>query len=146
MKRIILSLACLTFAFSAHALNLKEKKEYEGWKAALNAADGPVDSFKAKCGYAIPVTLDEKLVAPFMAENASGDGFCANALSVMAGLCEDAMTKKAISSQVKKLNCQLGKKGESSVALKGTELVFSFGVGASNLEDKVRDFLNNNLK
>ena len=61
-------------------------------------------------------------------------------------MCEDATSKDAIKAKIKKIHCVLAKKeDEASFKLAGGTLTFSVGVKASNLSDKVKEFLENNL-
>lgn len=147
MKKVTLFVAALLCASSAFALNLKEKKQLAEWQDFMkDASKSYVGEVKKKCGYDIPVSLDEKMVTPFMAANSNAAMFCDSALSAISGMCEDPTAKAMITKSIKKLDCRYGKKGEASLSLKGGSLTFAFGEGAANLNEKVREYLENNLQ
>jgi hypothetical protein len=148
VKKLNLILTILAIASVSSALNLKQTKTYNQWKEYLSkkSTDGFSDEVVKKCGYEIPVDLDEKTVVPFTAENTSAALFCDATLSTIAQMCEDATAKPMIKKSITKISCVLGKKQESSFKLSGGVLTFTFGLGASNLEEKAKDFLENNLQ
>jgi hypothetical protein len=104
-----------------------------------------VKTFKDKCGYDLEVQMDEALVTPFMAENTSAPSSCDAPRAAMARMCDDKLSKEAIAAKIKKVHCKLGKKEEASFKLNGTTLEFVTGIGAANLEDKAKAFLENAL-
>jgi hypothetical protein len=146
MKKIILA-AAVVITSSAMALTLKEQKQFKQWQAYLtDASQSYVQSVQEKCGYAIPLTMEDKFVTPFMTENANAASYCDSTRSTISSMCDDATSKAAIKKNIKKINCKLGKKEEASYKLAGGTLTFTVGVGASNLENKAKEFLENNLK
>lgn len=146
MKKMIfaaLALSCVT----ATALTLKEQKSFKETQDYLKDPDKSyMKSAKDKCGIDIPVTVEEKMVTPFMAENTSLPSYCDAPRSAISGMCEDETSKNSIKKSIKKIECKLGAKEKVDFKLNGTTLVFTVGIGASNLEQKTRDFLENNLK
>ena len=131
----------------ANALTLKEKKKAEEWKAYLeDASQSYTKSFEDKCGYKLPVTFDEKMVTPFMEANSHLGSYCDSARSAMSGMCDEKLSKEAISKKIKKVSCKLAAgKDELKFDLKGTELVVTFNTGSSNMESKAKEFLENKL-
>ena len=147
MKKLLLT-SIVFVCSSAFALNLKEQQTLKYWKDSLakTTTEGYAGEVVKKCGYEIPADIDEKMVTPFMAENASGWSYCDSVYSTLSGMCEDKLAKDLIKKNIKKLSCKLGKKEEATFKLEKGTLTFTYGVGASNLNDKVKDFLENNLK
>ena len=148
MTKLKIFAAILCATATASALNLKETKTFNEWKENLskNTKEGYYAEVIKKCGFEIKTELDEKIVTPFMAENTSGWSFCDAPLSTISGMCEDATSKAMIKKNINKLVCKLGKKEEASFKMAGGTLTFTFGLGASNLNDKTKEFLENNLK
>jgi hypothetical protein len=145
MKNMLLVLATVLVAQPAFALTLKEKKQLAAWNEQVKGADSHVAQVKQKCGFDLAVSLDEKMLAPFMAENTSAAAYCDSGASAIAGLCEDPASKAEIVKKVKKVDCKNGKAGEAAIALKGSTLEIAVGPGTSNLDEKVKTFLENNL-
>ncbi len=147
MKKVLLTLALIAVSSSASALTLKEKKQFKEWTDYLaDASSSYVKTVKDKCGYEIPLTMEDKFTTPFMAANANAASYCDETRSKISSMCEDATSKDAIKAKIKKIHCVLAKKeDEASFKLAGGTLTFSVGVKASNLSDKVKDFLENNL-
>jgi hypothetical protein len=147
MKAFGLFVLALAFASSASALNLKEKKQFNDWQAYLkDPAQSYVGTVKTKCGYEIPVTIDEKFTTPFMADNANAASYCDATRSTISGMCDDATAKPMIVKTKKKIDSYYVKKYEATLALKGGTLTFTVGLGASNLDEKVKTYLENNLQ
>jgi hypothetical protein len=147
MKKILM-MFMLFSCTSAFALSLKEQKELMSWKESLskNYSEGHAAQVVAKCGYEIPAELDEKLVAPYIGKGQCGYCPCDQAFEAIAKLCEDDMSKAAIKKSIKKLSCKLGKNGEAGFALNGTTLSVSYAYDAPYMVDKVKEYLENNLK
>lgn len=146
MKKQIIALAVFAVAVSASALTLKEKKQFADWQTYLKSADQSyVKTVKDKCGIDIPVTLEEKFTTPFMEKNANAASYCDAPRSTLASMCDDATSKTEIVKKVKKITCKLGKPDEATFKLSGTELVFTVGVSASNLDEKAKEFFEKNL-
>ena len=81
-----------------------------------------------------------------MADNANAASYCDATRSTISGMCEDATAKPMIVKSIKKIDCKYGKKGEVTLALKSGTLTFTVGEGASNLDQKVKEYLENNLQ
>lgn len=147
MKMFLSLVALFSISLSAQALTLAEKKQYASWKEEMGDASKTysLERFKKNCGYDMPVSLDEKMVTPFMAANASLTSYCDSPRSVLGSMCEDATSKAEIVKKVKKITCLLGKKGEISYKLNGTEVVYTVGLDAANLDDAAKKFFENNL-
>lgn len=147
MKKILMTTLVLTFAVTAGALTLKEKKQVEEWKAYLiDESKSYAKTAKDKCGYDIPVKLDESMATPFMAANANAASYCDEVRSTISSMCEDKTSKEAIKAKIKSINCHLGQKPTDVVfTIKSGVLDFAIGVNGSNLSDKTRAFLENNL-
>jgi len=149
MRITLLSLLVLGIvgATSAQALTLKEKKQYQAWKTWLaDPAQSNIGAAKDKCGYAIPFTLDQALTTPFMEESSDAAAYCDELYNALAETCGDDTGKQAVKAKVTKITCKLGKKEEVSFALSKTGVLkFTFGVGAANLKDKAKKFLEDNL-
>jgi hypothetical protein len=144
---VVAVLALMAVGSSASALTFKEKKQYQEWVNYLKDENSSyVKTVKDKCGYDIPVTIEDKFTTPFMAANAHAAAFCDETRSQISSMCEDATSKEAIKAKIKKIQCVLAKKeDEASFKLAGGTLTFTVGVKASNLGDKVKEFLENNL-
>lgn len=147
MKKVLMTLALIALSSTASALTLKEKKQVKDWADYLNDASASyVKTAKDKCGYDIPVTMEDKFATPFMAANANAASYCDEARARISSMCEDATSKEAIKAKIKKIHCVLAKKeDEASFKIAGGTLTFTVGVKASNLSDKVKEFLENNL-
>ena len=142
MKKLFVLVLALSFATPAFALTLKEKKQVQAWNDYLkDESQSYVKSFKDKCGYDLPVTMEEKFATPFMEANTNAASYCDSPRSAMSGMCEDATSKDSIAKQVKKVDCKLGEKGKVNIKLTGTTLTFTVGVEAANLDDAVKTFL-----
>lgn len=146
MKKMILVIAALVGS-TAMALTLKEQKQYKEWQAYLIDPDQSyVKTVKEKCGYDIPVTMEDKFVTPFMAENASAPSYCDTPRGTISSMCDDETSKTAIKKNIKKIECKLGAKQKVEFKLSGGTLTMTVGVGASNLDEKAKEYLENNLK
>ncbi len=84
------------------------------------------------------------MVTPFMADNSDPTRNCESPRAAMATMCKEPIQKTAL-AKIKKVHCQLGKEGESSFELKGDTLIYIFGLNASNVEDKTKEYLQNTL-
>lgn len=137
----------LTFAVttSTFALTLKEKKQFADWQDYLKGDSSYAKTVKEKCGYDMPVKMEESFTTPFMTENANAASYCDSAREAIGYMCQDKMSKDAISKKVKSISCKLGKKEEVAFKLNGTTLEFTVGYGAANLSDKTKEWLENNL-
>ncbi len=147
--RLKFALTALTGFFlltaSAQALTLAEQRQYDKWNEFFTTEGHANDVTKA-CGVTIPVKLDQGVVTPFMADNKNAASFCDEAYSAIKNTCADNAGKTAVAAKVKSLSCMYsGTKDEASVKLNNGDLQFTFGVDASNLSDKVKTFLGNNL-
>jgi hypothetical protein len=80
-----------------------------------------------------------------MEANTNAASYCDSALSAIARLCKDDASKAELKQKVKKLNCKLGKGKEAKLALSGGTLDFTVGLDAANLDDVVKDWLENHL-
>jgi len=147
MKKVLLMIALIAVGSTASALTLKEKKQVKEWNDYLaDASSSYVKTVKDKCGYEIPLTMEDKFATPFMAANANAASYCDETRSKIASMCEDATSKEAIKAKIKKIHCVLAKKeDEASFKIAGGTLTFTVGVKASNLSDKVKEYLENNL-
>ena len=147
MRILILLSLVLGFSFSAQALTLKEKQKLEYYKKQLTdpSGDNYLKTFKEKCGYDLPVTFDEKMITPFLAENTSVSAYCDAPRSSLSGMCDDATAKDAIKGKIKKVSCKLGKKEEKAIKLVNGDLQFTVGLGAGNLDEFIRTWAENNL-
>jgi hypothetical protein len=147
MKRIILFSALLAIAFTAHALTLKEKQQLATWQESLNKpGEGYGQLFKDKCGYDLPISIDEKMTTPFIAARANAASYCDSVREAIADMCSDNIAKDAIKSKVKKLSCTSGAKDDdANLKLNNGTLTFAVGHNASNIGDKVKKFLEDNL-
>jgi hypothetical protein len=131
----------------AYGLTLAEKKKFNEWQEYLKDENSSyVKTVKTKCGYDIPVALDEKFTTTFMKEGANAASYCDETRSKISYMCEDATSKEAIKSKIKKIQCTHAKNAEDATfKLTGGTLTFTYGVKASNIGDKVKEFLENNL-
>jgi hypothetical protein len=130
---------------SAQALTLKEKQKFAEWKTDLSDPKAfPNQRVNDKCGKAIPASLDEKMVTPFMAENKSPAGFCLEVVDGVSDMCGDATAKEAVLSKVKKVHCTLGKDAVE-FKLSGSTLEAHLPTNASNISEKVKTFLGDHL-
>ncbi|MES2525672.1 MAG: hypothetical protein V4598_01240 [Bdellovibrionota bacterium] len=144
MKKFIVLLALVTT--TASALTLKEKKQFAEWQEYLTSESSSyVKWTKDKCGYDIPVKMEEAFVTPFMTENTNAASYCDSAREAIQSMCEDKMSKDAISKKIKSISCKLGKKEEIAYKINGSVLEFTVGIGAANLKDKTKEWLENNL-
>ncbi len=144
MKKFIVLLVLVSTSVSA--LTLKEKKQWVEWQDYMTNKDSSyIGTFKEKCGYDLPVKMEEKFVTPFMEANTSAPSYCDSPRSTMSSMCADKTSKDAIAGKIKAVECKLGKPEEVSFKFNGSTLVFTVGLGASNLDDKIKTWLENNL-
>jgi len=143
MKKFLPFLLIMLIATPALALTLAEKKQYQDWQEDI-AEDAAY--FKEKCGYELPVTMNESMVTPFMEQNTSASSYCEGVIQTMASMCEDALSKQAITEKVKSVTCDY-KKGETKGAWSLNEgmLTFSSDVGTPNISEETQKWLENNL-
>lgn len=145
MKHVFIA-TVLVVSTSAFALTLKEKKQFAEWQDYLKSESSSyVKWTKDKCGYDIPVKMDEAFTTPFMEANTNAASYCDSARDAIQYMCEDKTSKEAITAKIKSIHCKLGKKEEASYKLNGTTLEFTVGLGAPNLRDKTKEWLENNL-
>ena len=139
----------LAFALStpALALTLGEKNQLAEWNQYM-AEEGYGEHFKKHCGYDMPVTLDESLVPPFVAQNTSASSYCDEVRGTMYSMCEESpISKEAIAGKIKALSCQYKEgetKGSFAITPEGT-LTFSFDVGTPNIGEITKAYLEKNL-
>jgi hypothetical protein len=147
MKLLSILVAAM-FVGSAGALTLKEQKKWKDWQEYLKSPDQSyIGKVKEKCGYEIPLTMEEKFVTPFMAANAHAASYCDSTRSAISGMCADDTSKAAIAKNIKKIVCKYAaKEGEVGFALNGGTLTMTVGLNAANLDAKVTEYLENNLK
>jgi hypothetical protein len=143
MKKFLTALVVLGISASASAMSLKEKTAWEKWNKDMKEGDHYTD-FKKHCGKDVTVTLDQKFLASFMKEEASPSGWCGQVLEGMSRLCEDATAKKEV-TKITKVNCKSGKPDEMTLKKTGNELTATFGFKTSNISDKTKEYLENNL-
>jgi len=145
MKKLLYFVLLMVLALPAHALSLKEKQQLADWNVYM-VEDGYATTFAKNCGYELPVALDENLVPKFMEGNASAAAYCDLAVYRMSQMCTDELSKEAIASKIKKLDCSFeeGSQGDFSISDDGT-LIFKYDVGASDLDNKAKEFLENSL-
>jgi hypothetical protein len=139
--KLFVTVAILVAASSTFALTIKEKKQFNTWKEDLK---GPVATFKAKCGHDLSVSMEEKAVTPFMEADTHFSSYCESAVNAMNLMCEDKISKDAI-TKIKKVNCKVGEKGKVSYKFSGDTLEMTVGLEAPNLEAKTKEFLENNI-
>lgn len=135
----------LILSVAANALTLKEKKKLEEWKKLVAESTG-AKAAKRECGFDIPVSFDEAMVTKFMEHKRSLSSYCTQPVSTLASMCRDATAKGEITKKVKSVKCTLNA-DEKALTLKfnGTVLEYSVGIGASNQDEKIRIWLENNL-
>ncbi len=147
---LILAIVTFGLSFESQALNIKEKKQLKAWKQYM---DDPSQSygkwFKDKCGYDLPVVIDEGLVKPFMAANTSAASYCDSPRSVMQAMCGDKDMKEIVlpefKKKIKKVVCKMSNDKELTLKIEKGALTMMVKPGTSNLDKKVKDFLENNL-
>ncbi len=146
MKKItVLIILALSISSLADGLKAKERIQYEEWVKYLTDIKDGASYGKLvvkNCGYDIKVSLPESFVTPFMRANTSAASYCDAPRTVLSSMCEtNPIYKKAITEKIKKITCKLGKAEEKTLKLSGTELIFTVGLGASNLEEATKNFL-----
>jgi len=148
MKKLSFSIATLAIlATTAQAATLAEKKQMDKWNAYLTDADSSyVKTVQEKCGVAIAVKLDEAFTTQFMKENVNAAAFCDSAREGIATMCGDATSKAEVIKRVKSIACHPSKTAEEvAFKLNGTTLDVTVGTQGSNIADKAKEFLENNL-
>jgi hypothetical protein len=147
MKKTMMIAALALACGTATALTLKEQKQFKAWQDYLKDPDQSyVKSVKDKCGYDIPLSMGQEFVTPFMKDNASAPSYCDSTRGTISGMCEDETSKTAIKKNIKKIECKLGKEKETAFKLANGTFTFTVGVNASNLDSKIKEWLENNLK
>lgn len=146
MRLLLIVSLMVGFASAAHALTLKEKQKKESWtKELADEKNYEVKEFKAKCGYDIPITFEDKMVTAFLEKNTDLPSYCGAPRDAMRGMCKDETAKKEITAKVKKITCKLGAEKEKSFKLENGELILTVAPGATNLEQEATKWFENNL-
>ncbi len=147
MKKLVLA-AMVLVGTSAFALTLKEQKELKSANDELKDPESKIVKFvKEKCGYDIPVSVDEKLATPFLSENMTISGTCDQARDSIGSMCEDETSKVLIKKSIKKIACKLGGKDKKlDISIAGGTLTVGLNTKSSNIPQQVKEYLENNLK
>jgi hypothetical protein len=139
----LLSLVC----FSAIALTPKEAEKFKYWQDYLkDPKQSYSEKVKTNCGYEIPITIDEKFVTPFMTANTHAASYCDSTRSAIASLCKREAIKPYVVRNIKKIDCKFGKEKEVAFNLNGGTFTFTVGLHTPNLDEKVKEYLENNMK
>lgn len=152
MKNIVLimSLVFAQGAFSKSKITLtpEQKAKHQSWMDYINNMDAsyakyPVDM----CGYAMPITIGEEMVAPFMEASANAEMYCEEIRTKLSTMCRNAKelknkNKEKITKLVKKISCRLASK-EDEVKFKvgGGELTAYLGPRSANLSEELLKFM-----
>lgn len=143
-KYLAIALLLVAGSFS-QALTLKEKKELAEAQTRIAGDEGHASQFKKNCGFSMPVTIDEKLATPLMA-NSTSFMICAQPVEAMASMCGDATSKEAIKAKVKKVTCKFGgSDGKAEFKLVGGDLQVSITGKPPYIIPLAKEFLENNL-
>lgn len=147
MKKYFIVGVFLFVSAKSLALTLPEKKKFKEWVDYLNdPSSSSVQLVKEKCGYEISAKIEESFVTPFMKENANAASYCDEVRSQISSMCSDSVTRDAIKAKVKKISCVYSSNpSEVKLEISSDTLKFSFGTKASNISDKTKEFLENNL-
>lgn len=143
--KFLVTVVALSLSVSAFSLTLKEKKTFKEWNEWLRSDSSAHKRVKDKCGIEIPASVSEDMVTPYMEANSSAATNCDSVRDQLITLCGDKDVKEAVTAKVKKVDCKLGKKGEVAIKLNGSTLEAALGVGGANVEDRVKEYLENNL-
>jgi hypothetical protein len=144
--KIILLVTALIMSSSSFALTIKEKKQLADWNAQLTDSENTMTKLIVdKCGIKVPVKLDEKFATAFMEANASAAGYCESVRTSIANMCDDKIAKDAIAKKLKSIDCKAGKPEETSFKWNGGALQVTLGLNAANIEDKTKNWIENNL-
>ena len=127
----------------APSFNLKERQEKKNWEANM---EDSVSLFNKRCGYELEVSLDDDLVKPFMEAGKGAGAFCDEIVNGMAYMCDDEMTKEAITEEVKSLHCAYGADKEVGFDLSAEgQMTAKIGTDSSNIGDQTKAYLMENL-
>jgi hypothetical protein len=144
--RMLLIVSFVFGASAAQALTLKEKQKKEYYSKELaDPKKFEVKQFKELCGYDLPITFEDQMVTVFMEKNTSLSSYCGAPRDAMRNMCKDKIAKEAISSKIKKITCKLGQEKQKEFKLENGELTFTVGIGAPNLQQEAKKWLENNL-
>jgi len=146
VNKFLVFLTTLSIAICASAMTLKERKQLRLWQEELSDPKKSYNELVLRhCGVTLPITLEDKLAVAFVEAHTSASGYCESPRSAIYKMCQDPTSKEAIVAKIKKISCKLGKEKEVSFKLNGPELVMTVGLGAPNLDEKTKEFLENNL-
>jgi hypothetical protein len=139
--KLAAALALCAFLTPAFAQSLAEREKFayqekELAKEAEHTAEICKTDIKVKFDWSTFNKEDIKEYSP--------SGFCGEALSGIRHVCEHSEDGlKSVQSKIKGLTCK--QSSALALSLENGELVFGFGFKDSNLSDKVRTFLMDNL-
>ncbi len=153
MNRIILIVLCSFMSFGIMSfgtiseakevkLNIKQKKKLKYWQKQITKFEGRIEK---ACGTKIPITLDKSGVAEFLEKNTSLSSYCESIAYPVMTFCKDPDVKSTIVEKIKSIKCMRGEPKALTFKMEGTSYIGTFGLGASNINRKAKEWLENNL-
>ncbi len=130
-------------ALQPDGLNLEQRQQMERWNEQL---ERNAPTFEERCGYALDVSLDDSVAAPFMEERANGSGSCSSAMRAMWTMCSDDMAREAIQESIQRLECSYESGARTGVfELRDGTFRFSYGTSTPNVVRIVTEYLSQTL-
>ena len=150
MKRFLVLATCALLSLPAFAQSVREKK---AWDEAKSKAKATSAEIKTACGVDVTVGFNEKSYKN-IEDVEKYTAWCANDIRTgITQLCGDADYKTAFSKKVKKITCAFDptlKSGSdhnygNKLSMSGSEVTQAYNKDSSNLEQKLVDFLKQQL-
>jgi hypothetical protein len=140
----------------ASDLTPEQSAKHKEWQAAVN--DKSASEFnwpKEMCGIqkGLPISIDKSLVAPFMEVGNEANFYCTEIRDKLSTICRNAKenikkgnktdNKASVVKLINRITCKIGSEEEDSATfeIKNGELIASLGPKASNISEKLYEFL-----
>lgn len=129
-------------------MSAAEKAQHQKWQAYLSDTGGTYANYpKEMCGKDFLMTLDPGVTVPFMKAGNDAAVYCEEVRTKLSTMCRNPAdfknnNKVKINKLVDKITCLIGsKEDEASFKLVDKELRASLGAKASNISEKLIEFM-----
>lgn len=148
VKKDLKAIATKVAAPAVVTLSPAEKAQHQKWQAYLSDPNGSYAYYpKEMCGKDLPMTLDQNVTAPFMKAGNDAAVYCEEIRTKLSTMCRNSAdlknnNKVKINKLIGKISCKIAaKEDEASFKLVGNELQAFLGAKASNIAEKLLEFL-----
>lgn len=131
-----------------NALTPAQRKQLQTWQNFLNDKKVTENSWpKEMCGQDFPIVMDASLAPAFMEAKNEASLYCREVRDKLSTMCRNSKdlgnnNKAKITKLIKKINCTLAAgEDEASFKIMNGELQASLGAKASNISEKLLEFL-----